>query len=174
MERKKKNLVKNYIILFLIFFAVIVLVWYICRWYTVYTEYEKETPVIRGTLNYEISVSDFEPYIMENPSTVIYMCTAKEEKCRIFEKEFKKLVIKKSLQDSIIYLNLSDTDINSFIDYFNNKYQYRVKLTSDYPSLVEFTDGKVTSLIEGEKNKPLTMTKVKQFIEINKIGKTLE
>ncbi|MBR4618449.1 MAG: hypothetical protein IKO49_03995 [Bacilli bacterium] len=172
MEKKQKNLIKNYIILILIFLTVILLVWYICKWYTVYTEFEKGTPVIRGTLNYEISANDFDPFIMENPSSVIYMCTSKDEKCRSFEKEFKKFVIRKDLQNDIIYLNLSDTDIDSFVENFNARYEYKVKLTSDYPLLVEFTDGKVTGLIEGEKDEPLTMTKVKQFIEINKIGKT--
>ena len=172
MEKKQKNLIKNYIILILIFLTVILLVWYICKWYTVYTEFEKETPVIRGTLNYEISANDFDPFIMENPSSVIYMCTSKDEKCRSFEKEFKKFVIRKDLQNDIIYLNLSDTDIDSFVENFNARYEYKVKLTSGYPLLVEFTDGKVTGLIEGEKDEPLTMTKVKQFIEINKIGKT--
>ena len=172
MEKKQKTLVKNYIILIFIFFAVIAIVWYICKWYDVYTEYEKETPVIRETLNYEISSTDFESFIMENPSSVIYMCTAKEEKCRSFEKDFKKLVVKQNLQNSIIYLNLSDADIDSFVENFNEKYKYKVKITSNYPLLVEFREGKITSLIQGDKDTPLTITKVKQYIEINKIGKT--
>lgn len=171
MSEKNKTL-KNYLILALIFLAVILLVWYICRWYTVYAEYERQTPVIRETLNYEITVDDFEHYILENPSSVVYMCTAEEEKCRSFEKDFKKLVEKKNLQDSIIYLNLSDTDVDSFITNFNNNYKYKIKLTKNYPLLVEFTDGKVTGLIEGENNKALTISKAKQFIEIHKIGKT--
>lgn len=171
MSDEKKTL-KNYLILALIFLVVILLVWYICRWYRVYAEYERQTPVIRETLSYEITVDDFEHYILENPSSVVYMCTAEEEKCRSFEKEFKKLVVQENLQDSIIYLNLSDTDVDSFITDFNNKYKYKIKLTNNYPLLVEFTDGKVTGLIEGENNKTLTISKTKQFIEIHKIGKT--
>ena len=171
MEKKQKNLKKNYVILAVIFLSVILLVWYICKWYTVYTEYEKETPVIRGTLSYEITAVDFEHYITDNPSSVIYMCTSSEEKCRSFEKDFKKFIKSKNLEDEIIYLNLSDADIDEFVESFNNKYSYKVKLTSDYPLLVEFTDGRVTGLIQGEKNNPLTIKRVKEFVEINKIGK---
>lgn len=172
MEKKKDNLAKNYVILILIFLATILLVWYICKWYSVYTEYEKETPVIRGTLSYEITVADFDHYIMDNPTTVIYMCTSKEDKCRIFEKDFKKYIKKNTLEDQIIYLNLSDADIDKFVNEFNQKYKYKVKLNSNYPLIVEFTDGKVTSLIQGEKDSPLTIKRVKDFVEINKIGKT--
>lgn len=172
MTKENKKTLKNYFILALVFLAVVLLVWYICRWYTVYAEYERETPVIRGTLNYEITVNDFDHYIMENPSSVVYMCTANEEKCRNFEKDFKRLIVQKDLQDSIIYLNLSDSDISKFVDDFNNKYKYKIKLTNNYPLLVEFTDGKVTGLVAGEKGNNLSITKMKQFIELHKIGKT--
>ena len=84
MEKKKKNLVKNYLILFLIFAAVVAFMLYMNRWYVVYTEYKRETPIIRDALNYEISAIDFESYIMENPSSVIYACTSQEERCRSF------------------------------------------------------------------------------------------
>ena len=84
-DKEYKKIVKNYFILALIFLAVVLLVWYICKWYTVCNDYKKEIPVIRGTLNYEITESDFEHYILENPSSVVYMCTASEEKCRDFE-----------------------------------------------------------------------------------------
>lgn len=172
MEKKKDSLARNYVILFVIFLVTILLVWYVCKWYSVYTEYEKETPVIRGTLSYEITAADFEHYITDNPTTVIYMCTSKEDKCRSFEKDLKKYIKKNALEDEIIYLNLSDADIDNFVEQFNNKYKYKVKLTNNYPLIVEFTDGKVTGLIQGEDKNPLTIKKVKEFVEINKIGKT--
>ena len=172
MEKKKENLARNYVILFVIFLVTILLVWYVCKWYSVYTEYEKETPVIRGTLSYEITTADFEHYITDNPTTVIYMCTSKDDKCRNFEKDLKKYVKKNALEDEIIYLNLSDADIDGFVKQFNEKYKYKVKLTNNYPLIVEFTDGKVTGLIQGEEKNPLTIDRVEDFVEINKIGKT--
>ncbi len=170
LEKNKKS-IKNYIILIIIFGLTILLVWYISRWYQVYSDYQKETPVIRGTLNYEITGIDFDHYIMENPSSIIYMCTSSDDNCRYFEKDFKKFIVKNNLQDSIIYLNLSNTDIDKFITNFNNNYTYKVKLTKNYPALVEFSDGKITGLIEGEENKKLSITKVSQFIELHHITK---
>lgn len=172
MENKKDKLLRNYFILFVIFLATILLVWYLCKWYSVYTDYEKETPIIRGTLNYEITSMDFEHYITDNPSSVIYMCTAKDDNCRTFEKDFKKFIKKNELEDEIIYLNLSDANIDEFVESFNKTYKYKIKLTKNYPLLVEFTDGKVTGLIQGKEDKPLTIKSVKDFIEINNIGKT--
>ena len=51
------------------------------------------------------------------------MCTASDTKCRNYEKDLKKFVQKEELQESIVYLNLSDIDANIFVENFNNKYQ---------------------------------------------------
>ncbi len=167
---KDKKLIKNYIILVVIFILVVLLMMYISRWYRVYSEYEKQTPIIRGTLTYEITSNDFEPYIAENPTSVIYMCTSSSDSCRNFEVEFKKYIQKYNLQNTIIYLNLSDTNTTEFVNNFNEKYNYKLKLTENYPALVEFTDGKVTSLIEGSEDNTLTISKVDDFMKINYIA----
>lgn len=169
----QKIKLKNYLILAIIFILTILFVLYICKWYQVYSDYQKETPVIRGTLQYEITNMELDHYIMENPSCVVYMCTAKSDSCRTFEKDFKKLIEKKHLGNSIIYLNLSDADVNTFVTDFNNRYNYKVKLTPNYPALVEFTEGKITGFIEGSTKKPLTITKVSQFIDLHHIAEEL-
>ena len=63
-------------------------------------------------------------------------------------------------------------DLQNIVKDFNNKYNYKIKLTKNYPLLVEFTDGKVTGLVQGEDGNSLSISKMKQFIEIHKIGKT--
>ena len=98
------------------------------------------------------------------------MCTASDYKCRNFEKGFKKVVLKKELQNSIVYLNLSNIDRESFLNEFNNKYNYKYKLTSNYPAIVMFEDGKVINLVQGNDKDALTVEEAKQFIEINKLG----
>lgn len=160
---------RNYIILIIVFLATILLVLYVAKWYQVYSDYQRETPIIRGSLNYEITGEDFDHYIMENPSSVFYMCTSSSDSCRNFEKDFKRLVVKNNLQNSIIYLNLSDNDIDKFVNSFNNNYSYKVKLTENYPVLVEFTDGKVTGLIQANKKSDLSITKVSQFLDLHHI-----
>ena len=170
----KKGSVRNYLILFLIAFVTMFLVWYICRWYQVYSNYQMQTPVIRDTLNYEITAPDLDHYIMENPTSVIYMCTASDVSCRNFEKDFKKYVIRKNLQNSILYLNLSDVDVDSFVNNFNNNYKYKVKLTNNYPAIVEFSDGKIVGMVQGDDKDSLTMSKVSSFIELHHIGEVYE
>lgn len=168
-EEKKKVGVKNYAILALIFAVGIGLTLYLCNWYNVYDAYQKETPVIRGTLS-EITKDELEHYILENPTTVIYMCTASDITCRDYEKDFKKLVEKEELQEVIVYLNLNDVNEKEFIDSFNNMYPYKVKLTKYYPALVIFEEGKIRNILQGKEDEKLTITKTKQFIEMNRIG----
>ena len=170
MEKgKTKSKLKNYLILFGLFFACVIIVLYLCSWYRVYDQYQKETPVIRGSVQ-EIMSEDLEHYVLDNPYAVIYMCTASDEKCRSFEKNFKKLIEKKELTEDIIYLNLSDTDLDAFTEEFNNRYSYKTKLTTNYPAIVLFEDNKVVGLLQGNNKKELTVTRVKQFLELNEIG----
>lgn len=165
----KKIAVKNYILLIIIFSIGIGLTMYFCNWYHVYDDYQKQTPVIRGTLS-EITKDELEHYLLETPTTTIYMCTSSATICRNYEKDLKKLVKKSSLQETLVYLNLSGIDQSIFIEEFNNKYPYKVKLTEYYPALVVFEDGKVTNILQGKEDEKLTIKKTKQFIEINKIG----
>ena len=169
VKEEKKKAIHNYFLLAILFIATIGIVIYLCKWYNVYHEYQKETPVIRGSLM-EIINDDLEHYILDNPTAVIYMCTAKDDECRSFEKDFKKLLKKRDYNNEIIYLNLSDLDQNQFVDNFNDKYNYKIKLTTHYPAFVLFEDGKVVSVLQGSQNKPLTVSKVKQFLELNEIG----
>ena len=153
MLNTKKNGIplKNYLILLLIFLITSILVIYLCNCYTVYSESKKEIPVIRNTL-FEITDKELEHYILENPTTLIYMCTASDESCRTYEEGLVKLVKKIDLKDKMIYLNLSDLNQDEFVKSFNEKYPYKIKLTANYPAIVAFTDGKVTNILQS-KNK---------------------
>lgn len=170
VEETKKVTFKKYLILALIFALGIGLTLYFCKWYKVYDEYQKQTPVIRGTLVSEITNEDLEHYILENPTSVIYMCTSQDMVCRNYEKDLKKYVEEESLQETIVYLNLTDIDQKTFVKDFNSKYNYKVKLTKSYPAIVIFEDGKIHNILQGKKDEKLTISKTKQFIEMNKIG----
>ncbi|MBQ6324076.1 MAG: hypothetical protein IJI22_04490 [Bacilli bacterium] len=166
---KSKNEKNNYVLLVVIFVLTIAFVLYLCRWYNVYNEYKKNIPVIRDSL-YEIVNDDLEHYIMDNPTSVVYMCTASNDKCRTFEKKFKKYLKTVELTDSMVYLNLSDLDQDEFVNNFNSKYDYKVKLTTDYPAFVYFEDGEVVAILQGKEDSDLTLAEVKQFLKLNEIG----
>ena len=103
-EKENKKTIKNYILLILLFGASIGLAFYFRELYKVNKAEQLKTPVIDGAL-LEIYETDLEHYVLDNPTTVIYMCTADNEKCRVFERNFKKLLKKKNYNDQIIYLN---------------------------------------------------------------------
>lgn len=172
-KSKEKKKLKNYFILILIFVLGIGITLYLSKLYRVYDEYQKETPVIRGVIS-EITNEELEHYLMENPTIVIYMCTSSDMLCRNFEKDFKKLIEKENLQEEIIYLNLSDINQDEFINSFNEKYPYRNKLTSKYPALVLFEEGKIRSILQGNSKEKLTIKKAEQFIDLNNIGEIYE
>ncbi len=167
-KKQNKKKLKNYIILIVIFLAAIGLTLYLCKWYNVYDEYQKQTPVIRDTLN-ELSIEEIDHYVIDNPTAVVYMCTASELKCRNFEKDFKKLIKNENLQEKIVYLNISDVDAQAFYNDFNNKYNYKKEL-KHYPALIMFEDGKITRIIQGSDEKELNISQVKQIVETSKIG----
>ena len=123
IEEESRNVpLKNYIILLVIFAVTFLLTYYLYRWYKVYADYQNNIPVIRDSLT-EITKEEMEHYIEENTSATIYVCTANNQNCRSFEKNFKKLVDKKSLKEYIIYVNVTNQEIDQFVSDFNQKYQ---------------------------------------------------
>lgn len=168
-EEKQKKKVKNYIILVFVVLLFVGLVLYLCKWYKVYDEYQKDIPVIRDSLQ-EIVNEDLEHYLLDNPSSLIYICTANDENCRDFEKKFKKLIEKDELADEIIYLNVTGIDQDSFVNSFNEKYTKKKKLTTNYPAIVVFDEGKVVSILQAKKDNKIKIDDVKHFIKLNKVG----
>lgn len=168
-EELRKIPSKNYIILLIIFLLTFLLVYYLHRFYVVYSDYQKETPIIRDTLP-EITEPELEHYIQESPSSLIYMCTASDDTCRNFEKSFIKLIKKKNLSTHITYVNLSDSNLEQFTTDFNNKYKYKLELKNDYPAIVSFEDNKARDIIQNSKKEKLNINDVAQFLKRNKIG----
>ena len=80
--------------------------------------------------------------------------------------------VQKELQDYnyIVYVNLTNVNQVKFVKDFNNHYEFKTKLTPNYPALIYFNDGKISDMIEGTSSNKLTLSKAKDFIEKNKIG----
>jgi len=164
-KQNKKNIkaIKNTIFLIIIYIFTIGVTFYFCKIYNVYEEYQKEIPVIRGSLQ-EITKEDLEHYIIENSYVVIYMCTAQNDSCRTFEKDLKKYVKKKEITDEIVYLNLTGVDLDQFVNDFNKK--YKSKLTTNFPAFIYFNDGALETIIQSKKSSSLTISKVNTFLEL--------
>ena len=167
--KENKIPVKNYFILAFIFLIGIGLTMYFCKWYEVIDAEKKQTPVIRGIIP-EISSQELDNYVLENPTALLYLCTSDNMKCRNFEKDFKKYIIKNAMENYIVYVNLTNVNQVKFVKEFNNNYEFKTKLTPNYPALIYFNDGKISDMIEGTSSNKLTLSKAKDFIEKNKIG----
>ena len=115
-NEENKKTIKNYVLLVLLFGASILLVLYVCELYKVNQAEKMKVPVIDGEL-LEIYSTDLEHYVLDNPTTIIYMCTANDDNCRMFERDFKKLLKKNDYNEEIIYLNLTDLDQDEFVNY---------------------------------------------------------
>ncbi len=167
-EIVKKRCIKNYAILIVLFLAAIGLTLYLCKWYNVYDEYQKQTPVIGDTLT-EISKEELEHYVIDSPTAIIYMCTSNELRCRNFEKDFKKVIRRDDLKDQIVYINLSGVEIEEFFNEFNDNYPYKKELNS-YPALIAFEDGKISKILQSNTDKSLKISQAKQFLDMYKTG----
>lgn len=167
-KEERKITPKNYVILALIFIVATIISLYLANVYTVYQESKLEIPVIGDTLS-EITSEELEHYISENPATLLYICTASDQKCRSYEKDFKKLIDREELQEYIVYLNLKPEERESFTENFNNQYSKRLKLTTNYPAIVALDEGKVIHLLQAKEKEKLTITKTQQFIDIHNI-----
>lgn len=168
-EELRKIPTKNYVIVVIMFLVTFLLVYYLYSWYKAYNEYQKEIPVIRNTL-LEINSDEVDHYIKENADVVIYLCTASSNECRKYENNFKKLIEKKSLEESITYVNLSDVNTKEFTDKFNDSYKYKKELKNNYPAIVIFKDGNVVDMVQGDSKEKLTVSEVSKILKENKIG----
>ena len=168
-EKKENKKVHNYFVLAFLFLICIVVVLYVYNIYKVNEEEQLKIPVIRGAIS-EIYPEDLEHYVLDNPISVIYICTADSDNCRSFEKSFKKLLRKKNYSEQIIYLNVTDIDSESFISEFNKKYPYKNQLSANYPAFIIFEDGVIDGILQSKNDKKLTINKVKNFLDLYEIG----
>lgn len=165
----RKVPIKNYIILIIIFLVTFLLVYYLYSFYNAYNEYQKQIPVIRNTL-LEMHSDELDHYIQENSDAVIYLCTASDDRCRKFENSFNKLITKKSLEEYITYINLSDTNISEFTKKFNNTYKYKKQLKNKYPAIIIFKDNIIVDMIQDDSKEKITVSEVDKMLKENKIG----
>lgn len=164
--KSKKKQKKNYIILTFIYAVVIVLVLYLASWYNTYVEYREEIPVLQNIIS-EINPDEVDHYLMENPSPILYICSASDSDCREFEKSIKSYLQENAYQD-LTYVNLEDiNDKTAYITELLDKYNGSNFVINRIPCLIKFTDGKVTSIEDGLNGALLTKDEALNFIDAN-------
>lgn len=171
LKKQTTKTKKNYLILGAIYLVVILLVLYLASWYRTYQEYQKETPVLRNTIS-EITPEEVEHYLLENPSSILYMCTSNNEECRLFETDLKKIIMKNEWQDQITYINLSDEmeDRDGYLNQLVTTYGTSGMTISRLPTLLAFEEGKLSAVEAGLNGAPMTVSEAEKFIDIHQTG----
>ncbi len=163
---KSKNKRKNYIILAVIYIAVIILVLYLASWYQTYQDYQREIPVLRNVVN-EVTTEELDHYLLENPDTILYFSNATDEETRDFEADLKESIEDNTWQEMIAYVNVAnEKDIDSYFGDFLTKYGNQDFTMDRLPVIVKITGGKIEALNDGLNGAMLTTNDVAQFIDI--------
>jgi hypothetical protein len=172
-RRSDKKELRNYLFYVLIVLFTIALLIYFRAWYKAYVTHQLTIPVINEYLN-EVKYEELNNYIDETPKFGLYMCTSNEEKCRSFEKQFKKLVRKYNLKDQIVYLNLNtfnNGDINYSTLLSQNSGIKALKgndhFFESYPTIAIFNNKELSDSIVVDSN--VTIDDVSQFLEEHEI-----
>ncbi|MDD6878655.1 MAG: hypothetical protein PUD59_00280 [bacterium] len=140
-QKDKKILFKDYVAVFVMFLATILVVLCIAKWYNNYKEYELTIPVISGKIS-EISVNDFENYLTEHENFYLYICTSSNLYCRNIEKDLPKMLDSRNIKEETIYINVSNIS--------DEKIMSKLGLNKDeYPAFIIYKNG----LIYGKTSK---------------------
>lgn len=160
LQKSKK---KGCITLIIIYVIVIALVLYAASWYQTFKDYKSTIPVLRNTVS-EITTTELDHFILENPDGVVYMCVANNNECRSFDSDLKKKLLKSGLQTAITYIDLQD--VGSRMDYINNVFQNYGdgNNITNTPLFLAFEDGKIVSYLGTTDTTKLTITDAIKFI----------
>lgn len=130
---------KNYIILSIVLILSIILVIYFYMWYSEIEKNNIGMPIMDEYLNV-INFNEISDYLIENKDVVLYVSVLDNDNTKKFEKKFKKVIYNYSLNNSMLYLNLTDEN-SKIIDSFmkdNN--------INSLPCIIKFRNGRVISV----------------------------
>ncbi len=163
-KKKKEKTLKNYCILTAICVITIILVVYLSMWYKNYRAYQDSIPVLRTVIP-EITEPEVSHYVQENGQVVLYACVPSNQNCRIFEKDLKKMIVKKGLKDDLTYLNMeNDAHASIMLKDLKEKYNI-VEALDNYPVFIFFKDGEVKEIIKSNDNQNIALSEVEQFFD---------
>lgn len=149
---------KNYLYLFLILLGSFLFLIYLYKWYETYNETKLNTSIMSDYLTV-INYNELDNYIIENKDAVIYVSILGNEDITKFEKKFKNIISEYNLKNDILYLDISNENINSATK--------KLKVEEDFPYLVVYTNGVITDTYSINENK-YSNSKVEKYL--NRIG----
>ena len=107
MEKNRNIPFKNYILLAVTLILTIIVVIYFFVWNNNNEENNLKTPIMDKYLRV-INYNELDNFLVENKDSVIYVSKLNNKEIREFEKKLKLLINDYSLNNTILYLDLTD------------------------------------------------------------------
>ena len=132
--------IKNYFILgFIILLSIIIVIYYFV-WYGLYKIEKMSTPILSEDL-VGVKYNELNNYLVENGNAIFYVSVSNDSEIRDFEVKFKKFINKYSLNNSILYLDITSELLDS-----NTYREIKYKYGSNVPYIVTFNNGNIKSI----------------------------
>ena len=138
-EKSKEIPFKNYIYLFFVLLGSILLLIYAYIWYETYNKEKLNTGIMNKYLTV-INYNELEDYIIENKDAIIYVSILGNQEINKFEEKFKNSIMDNNLKNSILYLNITDENIEQATK--------KLQIGNTFPYLVVYTNGKISDIYE--------------------------
>lgn len=158
----KKIPLKNYILLGIVLLITIILVVYIYMWNKTYKETALQTKIIDEYLQV-INYNELDNYLTENKNSVMYCSVLEDKTIRSFEKKFKNIIKKYSLNNKMLYLDLTKEIKNKQISN-----ELKEKNITGIPSIIIYKDGNLYKIYDIKENK-YNINKLIEFLKEEEI-----
>ncbi len=142
MEKNRNIPFKNYILLAVTLILTIIVVVYFFVWHSNNEENNLKIPIMDKYLRV-INYNELDDFLVENKDSVIYVSKLNNKEIREFEKKLKLIINDYSLNNTILYLDLTDKNID------------KLKLEDkniNYPAVLIYKNGKIISYFDIKKN----------------------
>jgi hypothetical protein len=116
---------KNIITLIIISITTLIGCGYALKWHAVYKQNMLNSTIITDYIH-ELKAEEFTNYINDNPFAVVYFCVTGNDNCRSFENSFKKYILKNNLQETIVYVNVSNLNNGKLGEQLDNTYNSKI------------------------------------------------
>ena len=146
---KRKIETKNYVILLIVIVVTIFAVFYARSWYITGIEYRENNSIMSSTIS-QINENEITNCLSENPNAVIYASFGEDTEVKDFERKFQKLIIKYSLVNQFLYVNL-DTSSDSFVSTLRSfavSADVSNKVNNTSASIYIFKNGNLTQVVD--------------------------
>lgn len=167
--KKREVPKKNYIIMGVIAVATICLTFYLALWYKTIRDYNLNNSVIVEILS-QIEEESISSYLLDNPTTVIYLASSNDQEIKSFERKFKKYIADNNLSNEIVYFDtngLDNEDINSLlINYAGSSFKKLKNIV--VPNLIYFENGEIVDILYVKQN-AITKNDMVSFLERNNV-----